>query len=490
MQFPPVCVQLYIVDSGDPEDEASRPDLSVLEEMSENSDDSSGSSSDSDDLDSDSEDEEERRRKRRTVGEDGEPQDVDEDEDDEISRRRRRRKQKRKQKELEQHIEDYYSVTYYGATASSYVFALASQLNQKANKLLWLNIVALTDYYVFERYTGDQYQEKVEFLQNEVGRLNMQPDEDALAGGPEQDRIAFSEEFRFMLPRFWTLYDSMSHSSYVACRLGLWKEPGRLKLDTLLAKMGIPLSVCKQRYSHMSLEYKHQLRDRIPQFAEDFGLTDITYGSFEKFDGFRSKLSAADVVYGVNALLEANGTEGEDQLSVTKRNFWTAFQGLSSNGERESQDILQRGFDLAIRTQQMIVMQGKIVIDKNSVSDCGKNFQWITMHETVDADAFSQPLALAKLALFLSGALRKVSTRFQQPKMRLSARPCLAVTVFSEWLQSRNRTKIKPLVLASFVAAKDMYLVVGVIGAPRVGDTSLLHKYAPPPSEAETHQKL
>ena len=49
-----VVSQLYIVDSGDPEDEANRPDLSVLEDMvSEHSDDSSGSSSDSDDLDSD-----------------------------------------------------------------------------------------------------------------------------------------------------------------------------------------------------------------------------------------------------------------------------------------------------------------------------------------------------------------------------------------------------------------------------------------------------
>ena len=46
----------------------------------------------------------------------------------------------------------------------------------------------------------------------------------------------------------------------------------------------------------------------------------------------------------------------------------------------------------------------------SQINDCGKNFQWITMHETVDADAFSQPLALGKLALFLSGALRKVST--------------------------------------------------------------------------------
>ena len=406
-----VVSQLYIVDSGDPEDEANRPDLSVLEDMvSEHSDDSSGSSSDSDDLDSDSEDEEQHRRKRRTVGEDGEPQDVDdEDEDDEVSRRRRRRKQKRKQKELEEQIDAYYKVTYFGATALSYMFALASQLNHKANKLLWLNIVALTDYYVFERYTGDQYQEKVEFLQNEVGRLNMQPDEEALAGAPEQDRIAFSEEFRFMLPRFWTLYDSMSHSSYVACRLGLWKEPGRLKLDTFLAKMGIPLTVCKQRYSHMSLEYKRQLRDRIPEYAEEFGLTEITYGSFEKFDGFRSKLSAADVVYSVNALLEESGAEGDDQLTVTKRNFWTAYKALASGGERETQDVLQHGFDLSIRMQQMIVMQGKIVIDKNSVSDCGKNFQWITMHETVDAEVFSKPLALGNLALFLSAALRKVS---------------------------------------------------------------------------------
>jgi hypothetical protein len=31
-------------------------------------------------------------------------------------------------------------------------------------------------------------------------------------------------------------------------------------------------------------------------------------------------------------------------------------------------------------------------------------------------------------------------------------------------------------VVASFVAKKDMYLVVGVIGAPRAGDARLLHK--------------
>ena len=189
--------QIFVVDAGDEDEQASRPDLSVLEDISDQSD-SSGSSSDSDDLDSDSEDEEERMRKRRSVGEDGESHEVD-DEEDESSRRRRRRRQKRKQKELNEQIQEYYSVTYYGATAASYMFKLASQLNHKDNKLLWLNIVAVTDYYVFERYTGEQYHDKVELLQHEVGRLNMQPEEDDRSGAPEQDRIAFTEEFRFMV---------------------------------------------------------------------------------------------------------------------------------------------------------------------------------------------------------------------------------------------------------------------------------------------------
>jgi hypothetical protein len=43
-------------------------------------------------------------------------------------------------------------------------------------------------------------------------------------------------------------------------------------------------------------------------------------------------------------------------------------------------------------------------------------------------------------------------------------------------LQSKKRARVRPLVVASFVASKDMYLVVGVIGAPRVGDTRLMHK--------------
>ena len=65
----------------------------------------------------------------------------------------------------------------------------------------------------------------------QVGRLNAEEiDDEDRDGVPEQNRIAFVKEFRFMLPRFWTLYESMEHSTYVASRLGIWKEPGRRKV--------------------------------------------------------------------------------------------------------------------------------------------------------------------------------------------------------------------------------------------------------------------
>jgi hypothetical protein len=45
-----------------------------------------------------------------------------------------------------------------------------------------------------------------------------------------------------MLFRHWTLYDAMYHSSYVASKLGIWKERGRKRLTGLLAKMGFVLT--------------------------------------------------------------------------------------------------------------------------------------------------------------------------------------------------------------------------------------------------------
>lgn len=76
---------------------------------------------------------------------------------------------------------------------------------------------------------------------DEVFRLNPAPPtgENALISlNPDDLSVRATEELRFMLFRHWTLYDAMLHSSYVASKLGIWKERGRKKLTGLLAKMG------------------------------------------------------------------------------------------------------------------------------------------------------------------------------------------------------------------------------------------------------------
>lgn len=124
-----------------------------------------------------------------------------------------------------------------------------------------------------------------------------------------------------MLLRHWNLLDAMSHSRYVACRLGVWKQSGKHILHNLLAKMGISIEQCKQQYSSMSVMIRDQLHDQISRYAHEYvisydlffgcallthhvllltiryNLENCTYPSFVLRAGFRTHYSASDLVY-------------------------------------------------------------------------------------------------------------------------------------------------------------------------------------------------
>jgi len=61
---------------------------------------------------------------------------------------------------------------------------------------------------------------------------------------PDDLSVRATEELRFLLFRHWNLYDAMYHSSYVAGKLGIWRERGKKKLTGLLAKMGCGSCCC------------------------------------------------------------------------------------------------------------------------------------------------------------------------------------------------------------------------------------------------------
>ena len=110
-------------------------------------------------------------------------------------------------------------------------------------KVYRLAILGLTYQYVSSRISAQKYEAECGLFSDEVARLNPLPDQAddphaLLSVNPDDASIRSSVELRFALLRHWTLYDSMYHSSYVAGKLGLWKEKGKTKLSGLLAKMG------------------------------------------------------------------------------------------------------------------------------------------------------------------------------------------------------------------------------------------------------------
>lgn len=56
------------------------------------------------------------------------------------------------------------------------------------------------------------------------------------------------DDFRFMLLRHWSLYESLLHSSYVAVRLQTWASKGRTTIEDMLTAMGLPLQQAKLSY--------------------------------------------------------------------------------------------------------------------------------------------------------------------------------------------------------------------------------------------------
>jgi len=104
-----------------------------------------------------------------------------------------------------------------------------------------LAIMGLTYQYTTSRISRVEYDKYHSVFYDEVFRLNPP----ATAGSstitslhPDDSSIRATDELRFLLFRHWNLYDAMYHSSYVASKLGIWRERGKKKLSGLLAKMG------------------------------------------------------------------------------------------------------------------------------------------------------------------------------------------------------------------------------------------------------------
>jgi len=325
---------------------------------------------------------------------------------------------------------------------------LSSQLNRADKESLWLAIVGLTEMFLLDRIKREQYVMKVAEYQDEVSRTcldslpEMTTDDGTVVAAAEDHRIVFDEEFRLMMLRHWSLLESMMNSEYAATKFEVWTSIGRKKLKTMVAQMGIPLKEAEQNFHHMTPKAKGDLKSLFSEVGQEYGLSDVTYGSFHLRNGYKFQLSAADAVYAILAILAGHGRHrGEDESpeDVSRASFWEGFDALSSVSSRHSEKI-EKALVQAIDLQKVVVKQGSHMISKKIITTSGV-FRYAYLKDTADTHIFLNPQALTKLAFFLVSHYRE----------KFPAKP-------------------RPFVLCALDDERDVYLVVAVDGTPATSD--------------------
>jgi len=388
------------------------------------SDDESASESDSD---SDSESSKKsRKRKRNSNSQDGDGDGEEEERQDPVKMYRKMKK-------------EYYLLgTFHGKPSGCLMYELAHFLRRNTDELLWLACLALTDQFVHERLSDERYSDGVMELEqyiNSSGNLDAVNSVTLKDGtkirAPNSSRIAYEDEPKLMLLQEWNLFDSMLCSSYIATKLKTWSDNGMKKLKLLLARMGFALSDCQQKFQYMNVEVKRKMKREFEKFLPEYGLTDFYYRGFLRIHGYSSRVSAADVVYGVTALLESFvNSDG----SCASMQFNVAFDALSLNNV----DKLKDGMQKAIKVQRAILRQGSLAIMKNGYIRSGRKFRWLKLDDSADSKLLGYPQALTKFCYFLMDALREKGAR------------------------------MKPLICACLSQEPNKVLVVGVCGRPRL----------------------
>lgn len=150
-------------------------------------------------------------------------------------------------------LEYYEEGTSFGDPVTHLLYTLAAHLGRETLDFLWFlknncryGIVGLSSHYVYGKCGIVEYTAIAATYKEEVDRLTINTsastwDLDAIDQEPDRPStggITFLEDLQLMLVRHWNLYDSMFHSTYVATKLGVWKERGRQRLTNLLVKMG------------------------------------------------------------------------------------------------------------------------------------------------------------------------------------------------------------------------------------------------------------
>jgi CDC45-like protein len=71
-----------------------------------------------------------------------------------------------------------------------------------------------------------------------------------------------------------------------------------------LAKLSVPLEQAEQKFTFMKPDIKRELKNKIMEINDDFGLSEIVMHSFVRQFDPQTQISATDMAYAISSLLE------------------------------------------------------------------------------------------------------------------------------------------------------------------------------------------
>ena len=341
---------------------------------------------------------------------------------------------------------------YFSESTAGVLYSVANSMNRNSNEMLWTWIVGLTAQFLERKIDKSSFEQKLNECLAEVLRLNEFPYPHNTAEFDENEGVSLDSEqkspgnihiehkdFGFMLYRHWSLYESLYYSNYIACKLAVWREPGKRRLNEMLAKAGIPLKECKQQFRYMNPVYKKILKEKLSEIATEFEMGDMFVSTCVRQYTRKRQFSALDVVHSVTALLECPHSLEEKEIGASQEtldfhqtwlnNFWIANSALI---EVES---LEKGIQLAIEQQKAIIQQGTILIEKKAVNPSADFRYAIISSDILDqVKFFHHPISLKKLCSFIMEAYQS----------------------------QRSNIRAKPMVLCVYNSQRNTYLVTGV----------------------------
>ena len=435
-------------------------------------------------------------------GDDDEADDADGDNSDDGSRKRSARDARRAEKRAKRESQDaagarkrrvraYYDGTYDGPPSSALLFALGEGVARSEHAELWLAALGLTFARGQFRIADDAYDDFSAYFAAQLRHVDarrgpLARPSRAEGAGPGDAEVAVpgrgyqappgtvtfeAEELRFMLHRHWPLFDAMYYSNYVAARLSVWKADGKRKLQELLAKIGLSLEHCKQRFAFLSEAQRASMKERLRDQGPAYDLDDPFTTSFHRVSASGDVVSAQDAAAIVEALLEghaldvlpdenappppgalaANGDASAREARQRRaydrkcflKGFWQAYDAcLPDDGA-----LLAQGIRAATLLQRSVVQQAVSMVEKKEITTL-RHFRYAYI-TSATSDVFAKPLAVRKLALFLLGVHQHNG----------------------KWAADKD----KPLVVLA--ERRDTFLVVGVSSSRGASKNRLAHAF-------------